>query len=119
MNMSFKMIILLITASAFFAGPTVAGGQTAEQMENAGFDCFNAGPNDWTHCMDLDKLLGGHPVVPVKVFSEDGSEFLGTELLLHGDVYAAQPCPQDDLNLWDPLDGTPYYACHHFSTGHH
>ena len=119
MNTPIKIVILLIAASAFFAGPVVAGGHTADQLERAGYDCFAAGPNGWIHCMDLDKLLDAHTVVPVKVFSVDGSEYLGTELLLHEDVYAAQPCPQDELNLWGPLVGTPYYACHHFSTGHH
>jgi hypothetical protein len=118
MNKSFKMIILLMSASAFLAGPAVAGGHTAEQMERAGYDCFEAGPNDWIHCMDLDKLENANPVVPVNVFSVDGSEFLGTELLLHEDTYAAQPCPQDDLNLWGDT-GFGYFACHHFSTGHH
>jgi hypothetical protein len=117
MNTSFKIIILLMSASAFFAGHAVAGGNTADQLEGAGFDCFKAGPYDWIHCMDLDKLLNGHPVVRVKVFSIDGSEFLGTELLLHEDVYAAQPCPQDDLNLWGDAGGG-YFACHHFSTNH-
>ena len=119
MKTSFKMIILLISTSAFFASPVSAGGHTADQLVRAGYDCFAAGPNDWTHCMDLDKLITGHHVVRVKVFSVDGAEYLGTELLLHGDVYAAQPCPQDDLDLWGVLEGTPYYACHHFSTAHH
>lgn len=100
-------------------GTAKADGHTADQLENAGFDCFPAGPTDWIHCMDVDKLASGKKSVPVKVFSVDGQEFLGTELLLHEDVYAGQPCPTDELNLWEPLEGTPYWACHHFLTGHH
>lgn len=117
MNTVFKIVILLISASVFFAGPAVAGGgHTAEQMMEAGYDCFNDGPFNWTHCLDLDKF--GNPAVPVKVFSVDGSKFLGTELLLREDIYAGQPCPQNDLNTWDYLgaEGPPYFACHHFNT---
>lgn len=119
MNTRLKMIILLLCTSAFFAGPVGAKGHNADQLADAGFDCFPAGPNLWIHCMDVDKLLGGHRVVSVKVFSVEGTDYLGTELLLHEDVYAAQPCPQDDLNLWGPLGDTGFYACHHFSTDHH
>ena len=118
MNSSFKMLILLISASVYFSAPAIAKGHNADQLARAGHDCFAAGPNDWIHCMDLDKLGRAHRVVTVKVFSVDGSEFLGTELLLHEDTYAAQPCPQDDLNLGGDT-GFGYFACHHFSTGHH
>ncbi len=113
----FRIAILLVSASAFFTGSAIAGGHKANQMDNAGFDCFNAGPSNWIHCLHLRKF--GSPVVPVKVFSEDGEHYLGTELLLREDIYSGQPCPQDDLNLWDH-DAVPgYYACHHFRTGHH
>lgn len=100
-------------------GTARADPLTADQLEDAGFTCFPSGPTEWIHCMDLDKLLAGKKSVPVKVFSVDGQEFLGTELLLHEDVYAGQPCPTDELNLWEVVDGTPYLACHHFLTGHH
>lgn len=108
----------VIALTCLASGPA-SGAQSADQLINAGWDCFPAGPNDWIHCMDLDKLINGNPSVPVKVFSVDGSEYLGTELLLHEDVYAGQPCPQDDLNLWEPQAGIPFMACHHFLTGHH
>lgn len=118
MRTTSTLIMLLISVSTLLTGPAFAGGITADRLADAGFDCFEAGPNDWIHCMDLDRLLNGDTVVPVKVFSTDGSELLGTELLLHEDVYVAQPCPQDELNLWAPLEGTPFFACHHFLTGH-
>jgi hypothetical protein len=110
---------LALSVSGLGAGPASADGLTADQLSDAGFVCFPAGPSNWIHCMDLDKLVNGHRTVPVKAFSVDGSEYLGTEMLLHQDVYAGQPCPQDDLNLWEPLEGTPYLTCHHFLTGHH
>ncbi len=123
MNTSFKKVMLLMSVSAFFAGSAVAGGHTAEQMVNAGFDCFTAGPSSFIHCLKLEHF--GNPAVPVKVFTEDGEEFLGTELLLHPDIYNWQPCPQDgqgpqdDQNYWDFNSDVGYFACHHFSTGHH
>lgn len=119
--MKTHLIIPVLSFAVFGLGtaPAIAGELTSDQLIKAGFDCFPAGPSNWTHCMDLDKLVAGKRSVPVKVFSEDGSEYLGTELLLHQDIYAGQPCPQDELNLWDPLEGTPYMACHHFLTGHH
>lgn len=113
------LVMLILFVSCLGPHRALAGEHTADQLINAGFDCFNTGPSNWVHCMDLDKLINGMRSVPVKVFSEDGSEYLGTELLLHEDVYAGQPCPQDDLNVWGPVDGAPYMACHHFLTGHH
>lgn len=110
---------LILCMSCLGADHARAGGHTADQLADAGFACFNSGPSNWVHCMDLDKLISGKRSVPVKVFSEDGSEYLGTELLLHEDVYAGQPCPQDHLELWGPVEGAPYLACHHFLTGHH
>lgn len=119
MRCQLMIVAMTLCIAGLGAGPVRADPLTADQLSDAGFDCFPAGPSDWVHCMDLDKLLDGKKSVPVKVFSVDGSEFLGTELLLHEDVYAGQPCPQDELNLWAPLEGTPYFACHHFLTGHH
>ena len=109
--------IVLLTAAALSGGAATAGGLTSAQLERAGYACFPAGPNDWTHCL-LERRLGQRSV-PVKVFSVDGSEFLGTEQLLRADVYRGQPCPQDGLELWDSQAVPGYFACHHFDTGHH
>lgn len=117
----FRITTLLVAALAFFvASGTVVAGQTAAKLERAGYECFNDGPSNWTHCWRANKI--GNPVIPVKVFTELGSEFLGTELLLRDDIYAGQPCPQDGLEFWDHIDfgeGLGYFACHHFYTGHH
>lgn len=100
-----------------FGGTSTAGGLSSAQLEKAGYACFPAGPNDWIHCLLPRKL--NQRSIPVKVFSVDGNEFLGTELLLRADVYGGQPCPQDGLDMWDPLAVPGYFACHHFDTGHH
>ena len=118
MNARRTISVALLLLSVALSQAVAANGYTAEKATRAGQDCFPAGPEAWIHCMHLDKLVNGRRSVPVLVFSVDGSQFLGTELLLHEDVYAGQPCPQDDLELWGPLAGTPYMACHHFLTTH-
>ena len=114
-----SIVMLTIAMAAIWLSPGDAHGRglAANQLSAAGYYCFPAGPNLWIHCL-LERKLGKR-VVPVKVFSVDGSEFLGTEQLLRDDVYAGQPCPQDGLAQWDSLAVPGYYACHHFDTGHH
>lgn len=114
-----NLIPMLAMFAALVAIPAYAGGHGAGQLERAGWFCYNTGPHNWVHCLHLDKAVEGKPSVPVKVFSTNGEEFLGSELLLHQDVYAGQPCPQDDLDLWGiSADAPDYLACHHFLTTH-
>ena len=112
-------IIVSMVAMALFASNAVARGLTAEQLTRAGFDCFPAGPNDWTHCLNFRHL--GKPAVRVLVFAkdEDGGMLLGTEQLIRQDIYekGLQPCPQNGLDMWDFDASLGYYACHHFETG--
>jgi hypothetical protein len=110
------LMAAMVVVSLFSSGAN-AGGLTSDQLVAAGYDCFPAGPNDWTHCLLGRKF--GQRAIPVKVFSVDGSEFLGTEQLLRDDIYAGQPCPQDGLGQWDSQGVPGYFACHHFETGHH
>ena len=116
---SVSLLLLLLT----FSGVAYAGGgHTASQLERAGWACEQAGPNLWVHCLKP----GFDPTSPsliVKVFSMDGSTFLGTELLLRDDLYHGQPCPQDNLEEYALLPAAPdgpfpvaYRACHHFDT---
>ncbi len=100
---------------------TCAGGQDGRHSPR-GHCCLFVegiiGPSNWTHCV-LERHFG-NPVIPVKVLSEDGGQLLGTEQLLREDIYSGQPCPQDGLDFWDFLgEEFPYFACHHFHTGHH
>lgn len=112
-----RIVTPLIVTLCLFGGTTTAGGLTSEQLVRAGYICGEAGPNDWIHCFLARKF--GQPSIPVKVFSQDGTEFLGTELLLRADKYRGnQPCPQDGLDIWDPFAVEGYLACHHFDTGH-
>lgn len=114
---SITTLTAALTVICLFPAGANADGLTSDQLVTAGYDCFPAGPNDWIHCL-LGRKFGKRSI-PVKVFSVDGSEFLGTEQLLRDDVYAGQPCLQDGLGQWDPNGVPGYYACHHFDTGHH
>jgi len=113
------IVIISIAVALCFsvASNKATAGNTAEQLSNAGYFCVNAGPSNWLHCLRPNHF--GNPTVPVKVFSEDGMEFKGTELLLRPDIYAGQPCPQDGLDMWGYNEDLDYMACHHFHTGHH
>ena len=81
-----SLVILAIAMAAISLFPTAGKGQglTADQVDRAGYFCFEAGPNLWIHCL-LERKLGKR-VIPVKVFSIDGSQFLGTEQLLRDDA---------------------------------
>ncbi len=125
--MKYKLVGALVSLSlvlllTFSAVAYARGGHTASQLDRAGWFCLNAGPHNWVHCLKP----GFDPTSPsliVKVFSEDGSKFLGTELLLRADLYHEQPCPQDNLDEYELLPAAPvgpfpvaYRACHHFDT---
>ena len=113
-------LMVSLAVIGLFASGANAGGLTSNQLSEAGFDCFNAGPitTNWIHCLNLQQF--DKPAVRVLVFTEDGSEFLGTEQLLRKDIYdrGRPPCPQDGLGSWDSESVEGYFACHHFETGH-
>jgi hypothetical protein len=105
-GITFAMLLLMVTVTA--AG---AAGHTASQLENAGWNCWNEGPGTRTHCIKKDPA-DGPSAIPVKVFSNDGEDFLGTELLIRADLYSGQPCPQEGGGEYFLLP-FGYRACHH------
>jgi len=107
----------LVTLAALAFSGTAWAGHVPAQLERAGYFCFNAGPSNFTHCLKAEQF--GYPAVPVKVFSEDGNDYLGTEMLLREDIYKGQPCHQDGLDYWEYNGDIGYYACHHFYTDQH
>jgi hypothetical protein len=66
-----------------------------------------------------DVINGNLQTVQVKVFDEPGHPFLGTEILVHEDIYNWQPCMADDGESYHYLGFAPYYACHHFERPEH
>ncbi len=111
MKLKFVSIMFVLFSMMFIVAAIGAKGHTASQLENAGYNCFEAGPHDWIHCMKKDPA-DGPSTIPVKVFSVDGSEFLKTELLMRADLYNGQPCPQEGGGEYDDT-GFGYFACHH------
>jgi hypothetical protein len=118
------LIAVAVVTGAIAAAASGAGGSggTMEQAQAAGWDCA---PQvlifGYYHCAPPGKpsvldLINGTNVSSIflRVFNPDGT-FAGTEVLLRGDLYAQQGCPQDSLSIWDgPLFG--YFACHHLDT---
>jgi hypothetical protein len=126
------LFVTMLVLASLPAAAALANGVNPAQLSRAGWDCFNAGPNNWVHCIPPGSNASP-ATLSVRVFdTEDVSaseaEFLGTELLIHMSIYNDQPCPQltgpgheqvpyEDLSKTpEPL---PYYACHHFETAAH
>ena len=116
-----RMITTLVATTALLvvamAGAASAGsGNGPDQLERAGWDCFSIPLG--IHCTQhLDALESGEAVaVPVMVFEHGTEDFLGTELLVHDDVFNAQPCPQDGGEYFRVAGS--YWACHHYETSH-
>jgi hypothetical protein len=106
----------LIASSAFAGGP-----RQLDQAVGAGWNCtpliligghYHCSPPGRPGVADI--IAGTDvPSIQHQVFRPDGS-FAGTELLIRADLFAGQPCPQDE---WLPVpapDNVQYWACHHF-----
>jgi len=72
-TMSLVAALMLVLAPAALAGGNGQGGASAEQLERAGWYCFNAGPSNWTHCISPGKKSGSAKATNIKVFTESGS----------------------------------------------
>ncbi len=119
-KLKLSVVVSLIAVSILFIQTTQARGLSNTRMMQQGWFCFTAGPNNWVHCINPAAAFD-EMALNVMVFdsTDPGSSgtFLGTELLIHEEVFAEQPCPQDS-GEYEALDGLPYYACHHFDTNH-
>lgn len=117
----------VIAASVAIVGSAGGASQaTWAQAKAAGWDCdpevlifgyYHCSPPGKT---SVHELLAGTnvPTLVLRVFYPDGDRTLaGIERLIRADMYAGQPCPQDNLAEWDLLDlPTDYRACHNFDT---
>jgi len=115
-----SIVTLAAAAVAAIAASTASsGGHTAEQLMKAGWECVTP-PNDNVHCTKVIEELGTAPRVTFRVFDVATGEYLGTEMLVHVDVFTGEPCPTDppsqaytDLR---PILGLPYFACHRYDS---
>jgi hypothetical protein len=126
------LVIALVVGASVATTGALAQGVNPAQLGQAGWTCFNAGPSNWVHCIQPG-ADASPATISVRVFDTQDvnaseAEFLGTELLIHEDLYNYQPCPQLDgaggeLGLYEDLreapDPLPYFACHHFEPEHH
>jgi hypothetical protein len=112
-------VSLIAAAAAAFATTASSSGHTAEQLMNAGWECVTP-PGDNVHCTKAIEELGTAPRVTFRVFHVVTGEFLGTEMLVHVDVFKGEPCPTDppsqEYTDLRPILGLPYFACHRYDS---
>ena len=124
-----SILPVALTVAAGLAIPAApAGAVTAGQLQNAHWDCVPAPPiTDELHCAPpggLARMFAGEArTMTMRVFSADGTTFLGTELNVRDDIFNNQPCPTDPpffryVYLGDAFPGLDYWACHHFDSDH-
>jgi hypothetical protein len=104
-------------------------GNSPGHLGDRGWACENL-PGLGVHCFPPGSSASSASIT-VKVFDTINPEaehapFAGTEILIRADLYHDQPCPQDNLSLYHPLDIFPpppdndgvidYYACHFYDT---
>lgn len=111
LRLGWLVALVAMLAIAFVASGSraEAGGPDMGSLENAGYTCLDIAGG--MHC--FKNLPAGQTAVPVMVFNYDG-EFEGTELLIASDLYAGQPCPQQELEEYLDLGALGYRACHHY-----
>lgn len=121
-----SLFVLPVVAAVVLAGIAQGnppGTTDMEQAKAADWDCspeelivgyFHCAPRGKASVLDIVTGAASPPSVVLRVFNPDES-FAGTEQLLRADLYAGQPCPQDNLEEWGLLDlPVDYRACHHF-----
>lgn len=120
----FVLPAVLAAALAGLAYGNPGGNTDMEQAQAAGWDCnpqelivgyYHCAPPGGASVLDIATGAASPPSVKLRVFNPNGS-FAGTEMLRRADLHAvSQPCPQDNLPVWDLLNlPVDYYACHHF-----
>lgn len=111
--------LIAAVAAAIATAAGSSGGHTADQLLNAGWECVTP-PGDNVHCTQELAALGRDDRVTFRVFNVNTGEFLGTEMLVHEDVFKGQPCPTDppsrQYTYLGPILGLPYYACHRYDS---
>lgn len=121
-----SLFLLPAVAAVVLAGVALgnpAGRTDMEQAQAANWDCspeqlilgyYHCAPPGKASVLDIATGAASPPSVELRVFNPDGS-FAGIESLLRADLYAGQPCPQDNLEEWGLLDlPVDYRACHRF-----
>jgi hypothetical protein len=122
-----RLLLLLGAAGAALvmaAGPTSAGGVTADQLANAGWTCVVplAAPGELI-CAPPGQGLpplpgtpgfaGRRPSYELLVFLSATDEFVGVQHLLRPDIYlnGTPPCPQQTNGAYSYIPRNDMYSC--------
>jgi hypothetical protein len=106
---------------ALLARPVQAQGNNPAQLTQAGWLCLSFGSLG-VPCMAPGAFVSSE-IVTAQVFdtmdpAASEARYLGTALFVQADLYNRQPCPQQRLDQYIPLDFTgdgtaDYYGCWH------
>lgn len=114
-----RIIFAIMFVIALLAKPVQARGGGLAQLMQAGWLCV---PFDslGVHCMPPGAFISSETIT-ARVFdatdpTDSDAPFLGTALFVRADLYNSQPCPQQGLSQYIPLDFTgdgvtDYYGC--------
>jgi hypothetical protein len=105
------VLVAALLLAVVFAVPGNAlannGKISPDRLIERGWTCIDIAGEP--HCFDPgDMRSKNSSTVNVMVFNAEG-KFLGTEILWSVDLYAGQPCPQDQILFLGFA-----YACHHY-----
>lgn len=109
----FVMLLALGLLLPFTTAVAQGKGNSPQQLINAGWSCFDV-PGLGVHCMPPGKKFGDR-AIPILYFDTSDplaaeADFLGTEILIRGDIYNGQPCPQEGASSYHDIGD--YFACH-------
>jgi hypothetical protein len=125
----FLALLTLVTLTLGMSQGAFAKGNSPGQLAERGWLCIDPdGPGPLTiHCFPPGTEASS-ATMTVKVFdtldpADEDAAYLGNEILLRADLYRGQPCPQNGLDHYEPLDLTgdgivDYFACHFYETDH-
>ena len=119
-----KIIVMLVAVLlvALLAQPVAAQGNGPAQSVKAGWLCLPFPSLGGVYCMPPGAFISSETVT-ARIFdtldsTASEAAFLGTAMFVRADLYNGQPCPQQRLASYIPLDFTgdgvtDFYGCWH------
>ncbi len=117
-----KIIVILVVVFlvALMALPVSAQGNGPAQLIKAGWLCLSFPSLGGVYCMPPGAFVSSETVT-ARVFdtldpNASDAPYIGTALFVRADLYNGQPCPQQGLDQYIPLDFTgdgvmDYFGC--------
>jgi len=114
--------IIAVLLVALLAQPVAAQGNGPAQLVKGGWLCLPFPSLGGVYCMPPGAFISSETVTArvfdtLDPYASDAS-YLGTALFVRADLHNGQPCPQQGLDQYIPLDFTgdgitDYYGCWH------